>query len=995
MSTGAVLLGLLFCAGPAIAQEQRASLEGVAKDNTGAVLPGVTIEAKNLTQGGVATSVTDEQGTFRFPALAPGAYQISGSLAGFTPTKLDRVDLALGEIKRIELTLGVSGVAENVQVTSEQPLIDVKQTQRAFTITAEQIDRLPKGRDFTTVVVQAPGANREAKSGGITIDGSSASENRYIIDGVETTNPQNGTQGKLLVVDFIGDMQVKSSGYTAEYGGSTGGVINVVTRSGSNAFHGDVLSYFTNDSLQGDVRRTLRLVPTNSNQAEHITYTKDGSSRVDPGFGLGGPLLRDKLWFFASYVPSLERTERTANLSNGTPVTREQTDRTHYLSANTSAQLADGMAARLAFNSSYRAIKGTLPLQNGSSSPLTVFDTNDIRPNYSLSVNYDWTVSDKLYVGVRGGYYHQNQYNEGIPSTTRYQFQNSNVGLAGVPTAFQQVSGFQNFTTNRSIDRNIYGRGNLQADTTYYANFAGQHTFKGGIQFDRISNDVLDAEQSNLIRIQWNRTLEVAPGVFDRGTYGYYQVRSNGVNPDLGFVVEGKVSNTNVGLFIQDSWTINDRLTLNLGVRTENERVPSYTTAEGATDVAIKWGFGDKLAPRLGFAWDVAGNGRTKVFGNWGVYYDVFKLTLPRGSFGGDKWLEYYYSLDTFDYTALDPSGCPTNCPGRLIDGPIDFRHPSFENIDPDIKPMKLQEATAGIEREIGRNMAIGARYVHKQIDRAVEDIGALDAEGNEIYTIGNPGFGVSSTFFPNGGTQPVVFPKAVRDYDALELSFDKRFSDNWSFRASYTLSRLYGNYAGLSQSDENGRTDPNVGRNFDYPIMSFDQNGQPVLGRLATDRPHQLKFQGHYHFRFGTMLGVNQYAWSGIPMTREVAVIPPNNFPVAYQGRNSDGRTPVLAQTDFFAAHDFRFGGRKALRVQIDVINLFDQATSINRWTTLFSSGGINFTEPDFYAGRVNFDQAIQSRLAAGSATLDPRFGLDRDFLDARVIRLGVKFGF
>jgi hypothetical protein len=152
---------------------------------------------------------------------------------------------------------------------------------------------------------------------------------------------------------------------------------------------------------------------------------------------------------------------------------------------------------------------------------------------------------------------------------------------------------------------------------------------------------------------------------------------------------------------------------------------------------------------------------------------------------------------------------------------------------------------------------------------------------------------------------------------------------------------------------------------------------------------------QGNYYFKFGTMVGLNQYAWSGIPTTREVAVIPPNNFPVAYLGRNSDGRTPALVQTDFYAAHDFRFGGRKLLRVQLDVINLFDQATSINRWPTYFQQGGINFTEPDFYAGRVNFDQAIQSRLAAGSATLDPRFNMDRDFQDARVIRFGVKFSF
>ena len=113
------------------------------------------------------------------------------------------------------------------------------------------------------------------------------------------------------------------------------------------------------------------------------------------------------------------------------------------------------------------------------------------------------------------------------------------------------------------------------------------------------------------------------------------------MNPDQGFSVEGDIANTNVGLFIQDSWSVNNRLTLNLGLRTENESVPSYTTSDGIAPVAIKWGFGEKLAPRLGFAYDLAGDGKTKLYGNWGIYYDIFKLELPRGSFGGEKWLEY------------------------------------------------------------------------------------------------------------------------------------------------------------------------------------------------------------------------------------------------------------------------------------------------------------------------------------------------------------------
>jgi hypothetical protein len=269
--TLATLLGLWLMAAPAAAQEQRASIEGTVKDNTGAVLPGVTVDAKNLSQGGVASAVSDAGGFFRFPSLAPGAYEITAKLSGFTPKTFSRVELTLGQTKVLDMALGVSGLSESVQVTSEQPLIDVKSSQRAYSITADQFVKLPKGRDFSTIVTQAPGANFEAKSNGITIDGATAGENRFIVDGVETTNPQSGMQGKRMALDFVQEVQVKSSGYAAEFGGSTGGVINVISRSGSNDFHGDANIYFNNDGLNGAERQTLRLQPTNANVSEYVT----------------------------------------------------------------------------------------------------------------------------------------------------------------------------------------------------------------------------------------------------------------------------------------------------------------------------------------------------------------------------------------------------------------------------------------------------------------------------------------------------------------------------------------------------------------------------------------------------------------------------------------------------------------------------------------------------------------------------------------------------
>jgi hypothetical protein len=222
-----VLLAALALALPAAAQEQRASIEGVIKDAQGGALVGATVVAKmssalemraERVSGPGLDVVTDGTGTYRFPSLTPGRYEITASLSGFAPSKVQNIDLRLGQQLNINLTLQPGGVAETVQVVAESPLIAITQSARTTSLRGEDIEKMPKGRDFTTLVTQAPGANNEPKLGGISIDGSSAAENRFIIDGAETTDLRYGTSGKDLITDFVEEVQVKSSGYAAEYG---------------------------------------------------------------------------------------------------------------------------------------------------------------------------------------------------------------------------------------------------------------------------------------------------------------------------------------------------------------------------------------------------------------------------------------------------------------------------------------------------------------------------------------------------------------------------------------------------------------------------------------------------------------------------------------------------------------------------------------------------------------------------------------------------------
>ena len=989
---------MLALAMPAFAQEQRASIEGIVKDSTGAVMPGVTVEAKNEEVGVVVSAVTDANGVYRFPALAAGTYDVTATLAGFNTITVPDVPLTLGQIKKVDFTLSVAGVAESVQVTAESPLVDVKQSARSTSIRGEQIDLLPKGRDFTSLIGQAPGANYEAKSNGYMIDGASAGENRYVVDGVETTNLQSGASGKGIIADFVDEVQVKSSGYTAEFGGAMGGVISAVTKSGTNNWRGSARFYWYGDATEGSPNKSLRLNPVDSNKAEYWTYTEDSYNRYEPGFSFGGPIWRDKAWFFAAYQPTNQTTTRTVTpQSAGTPTANtfndvEQKNTSHNFTANQTAQISNNLRTRIAYNNSWSKRTGLLPSQSGADASTTNYAVDRTSPNWSLSGQADWVVKPNWFVGGRVGYYTSNFYDDGVPKEPRSTFSFSNIGYCPpggvapcVPPEYQHPSGYSSIATNSSTTRDEQTRLNFQVDSTVYFNAGGQHTLKGGVQIDHVGNNVLSGEQGNRVTIRWGVPLTG----YGTGPYGYYSVRSNAPYPKLGFITEGDVSTNNIGLFLQDAWTVSNKLTINLGVRTEQEKVPTYTTAEGVPTYGVEFGFGDKLAPRLGFAYDIKGDGKWKAYGSYGIFYDIFKLELPRGSWGGDKWLEYYYTLDTYAWdTLVSASGCPPACSGRLIRGPIDFRHVGFgsDYIEPDLKPMQSSETSFGLEHQLAPTMALGVRYVHKWLNRAVDDTGSLDAQGNEIYVIANPGEGITKDAWSDPLTP---LPKPKRIYDSVEFMFTKNLSNRWYLRASYLWSRLYGNYSGLSQTDENGRMSPNVGRLYDYPIMSFDQYGKPVNGPLATDRPHQVKANFIYQMPWGTSLGFNEYIASGIPITREVGVLPTSNYPMNYMGRGSDGRTSVWSQTDMSLQHAFKLGGVKQLQLELNVSNLFNQRTDNNVFVTMHKANGISFDESEFYAGKVNFEPLIAAMLK------DPRFLMDSAFQAPIQARVGVRFLF
>jgi hypothetical protein len=304
---------------------------------------------------------------------------------------------------------------------------------------------------------------------------------------------------------------------------------------------------------------------------------------------------------------------------------------------------------------------------------------------------------------------------------------------------------------------------------------------------------------------------------------------------------------------------------------------------------------------------------------------------------------------------------------------------------------------------QVNPRSVVSIHYVHNDLRRTIEDIGFVDATGNEGYLIGNPGEGLGTIQFPYSATplgQPI--PKPIRKYDALQLGFDRRFSGNWYASANYTYSRLYGNYAGLASSDEirtptTGvsaataqqqagsifREGGNVNRAYDIDELMWDAKGTlDVKGRLATDRPHVIKLFGSWTAPFGTTFGGFQYAGSGTPIT--TYVVTANQTEVMPNGRGDMGRTPFLASTDLLVSHDLKMTGNKTLRLELNVLNVFNQKTArhifnyYNRGAgSARASSAIDLSAVDLRKG-YNYVAMVAATPDAATATgaKDPRYG-------------------
>jgi hypothetical protein len=1019
------LFSVLLLVANVFAQETTGGLQGTVKDPSGAVVSNAAVELTGISLVGKKTLTTDSSGYYRFANLPPGVYTVTVKASGFSELKRDGIDIQVGHLPSLDLTLAVGAAGTVVEVSGESPVIDVTTETTQTNITADVVQDVPHGRSFQSVIQFAPSASNEPLMGnnrmsngsgsvspgngsngqayGYSVAGGSDSENSYLVEGQSTANIIGGYSHTNVPFDFIQEVQVKSEGIEAEHGGALGGVVNVVMRKGQNNYHGSVFIQFENQGLDGTPEVYQRYDPSSAPSGfidatnQQVQPVKPKTSDIFPGFTFGGPILKDKLFFFLGFNPEFNDVERSINYgpSNLGVVPFSQNTQTYYTTARLDFAVTQKIRLFGSLLYQYQREAGeNLPASDlvgglynfstgcaisqpesatncgpGDGTPPSAYahTLGYASPNITFNTGADWTITPRLISTTRFGYYFENYRDFGFPTSGNlYPWQNTSLYagngcvIAGVqqpgcdttetplPTVLQQSQGF----INGAVDSNMTTRNANKAvqfdqDVAWFkSGWHGTHNFKFGYQLNRLSNNILQGfnEPYTLIfsGYQGNSSTAYTPAT-PTGTANCAALLATqtaaGVAPaDLlcqgqygvatvyDFGTGGKATSYNHGFFAQDAWTIGRGVTLNLGLRVEREYLPGEgLSGPGVPSQPINFSWGDKIAPRIGAAWDVFKDGRMKVFGSYGVYNDIMKLNVAISSFGGQYWQNCAYAINTPTLSDINPvfNSTGRDCVGAAASSTANFGPGggtgltflenqnlrawpttcstcsfSQEGVEPGLKPYRQHESTFGIDYQIQKGLSLEARWDRRRLDHAIEDSSIFNAAtGSETFVIVNPGQGANSTFsgfcnFIYGTSAPSacasssgLFPPnttipAARSYDGMELRLIKSTSHHWYGMMSYTYSHFRGNYTGLTSSDMSdgglgGRNSPNNSRAFDEPYFSWNDNGGSSSGLLPTDRPNKFKGYAYYELPEGkhmsTNFGIFQYFYQGSPVSSYV----------------------------------------------------------------------------------------------------------------------------
>jgi hypothetical protein len=1161
---------LLLLVSSAVAQETTGGLQGTVKDQSGAVVPGAKVVVTANSLVGAKTVETDGSGYYRFANLPPDSYTISVTAKGFSTAKRE-VALEVGRLPNVDFTLEIGRPETVVEVSSAALQIDVTTNVTATNVTQAVIEAIPHGRSFQSVIQFAPSARNEPLMGnttlggypgngsggsspgstanggdhGFSVAGGSDSENSYLVEGQETANLIGGYSRTSVPFDFIDEVEIKNSGIQAEHGGALGGVVNVVMRKGTNNYHGSVFSYFENDAMDSRASTFTRYDP-NSAQAvagpgggtfltdpnfQQYVPKKDKTSDIFPGFTFGGPIWRDHIFGFVAFNPEFNQLERkviypgnSTVVPGGGPIAFSQNTQTYYTNGRIDAAVTKKL--RLYASWLYQLQKQSgenLPFQDSANGLFNISSAvapsgfthalGYTSPNSTTNVGADFTLTPRLILTARYGYYFENYHDFGFPQTGALtNFAANGLGATDnlgnpLPPDYQKPGGFFNVATSPNFTtHNADKASQVDVDLAWFkSGWKGTHNFKFGYQLNHLSNAI--NQHYNVPRVDFfvgsgsAYTAQGAVGTANcapfvalygqcAGRFGYISV--------FDFGSSGNVASNNNSFFFQDSWSIARGVTINAGLRIEKEGLPAENQPTGGISTPINFGWGGKIAPRIGAAWDPFRNGKMKIFGGYGQFYDQMKLNLAISSFGGQFWQQCYYALDNPNIASIVPvfgangrycvgpnSASQANFGGTTPGGLTFLENQNFrtfpttcstctnteEGVAPGLKPYKQHEFTLGVDYQLTPTLAFEARYDRRRLDHVIEDSSIFNPAIGETFVIVNPGQGTNKTFSgfynflaglkpgdPKAATCtptstpscPNIIP-AQRNYDGVEFRLTKASSKHWSGMFSYTYSRLYGNYTGLTSSDQadggGGRNAPNNGRAFDEPFFSWDANGKSSSGLLPTDRPNTFKGYAYYELgwmrHFTTQFGIFQVMYQGSPITSYLDAgfaFPggfnvPNaggGFPVDVVGRGKfvdvsqdpatgaitvgspfTKRTPWYNQTDFNFTQSYKVSESKTLGFSATISNLLNERSVTALQENITSGFNANFITPgghtlfdgaSFYsaafnpynfAAELNSSPSNTVQATPGPVTVTSGYGQPNRYQGGRSIRLGVRFTF
>ena len=772
-------------------------MRGVISDaSTGTPVAGATVVVTGPELQGAQTYITEGDGQYIITNLNPGTYLVTVYYLE-AETRRSNARVQLGKVAVINVKIKTDAQSgEVIEIVGRAPIIDQGSTKTGQTITPDYTENIPTGRTFGGVLGTAAGSQNDIY--GVSFGGSTSAENTYIVEGINTTDPAFGLQSTNLPNEFVRETELITGGYNAEYGRSTGAVINVLTKSGGNEFHGSVFTYFTPGSLTAE-----RLTTPSAASAIELNSQLDYTWSL--GAELGGPIIKDKLWFHFGINPTFNRSnlDRIVNRNfddgNGNPevdangfnvveeVGRYSTTtggrgpanlRDTFFTLKLSGAVSPDHQGSFSFLGNPRQTEGYTTLTGHPDAGRSNFDSG------AFDFSFKWTSklnNNKTQIDLVAGY-HQNVAKTLLPDDApladtpqlRNDFAQSldipeyeaieMEYFGGVPDACRKADPLDpnEFTPCPARFYNLAGHGFRDTQTTnrisallsvtQRVKLAGQHTFKAGIDFedqnyDHLSDFTGGARYRNLGSF-WRSDRYYAPdpmGEFGRS----YQ-------PD------GLLRNTNTtnfGAYLQDSWAILPNLTFNAGIRWEQQVLEISDQLKAQSDACLEAATGAEsllcadgeafalrgmFAPRLGIIYDPTQEGRSKINAHWGRFYESIPMDINSRAFGGEIFnVRLFFECGDNNTGAIvgDPQ---CNDEPTLADGsanpnvPVDlYFGGGEEGVVPGLKGQYLDEFVIGGEYELLNDFKVGASYIHRELGRVIEDV---STDGANTYIVANPG---------------------------------------------------------------------------------------------------------------------------------------------------------------------------------------------------------------------------------------------------------------